>query len=281
MMTMNSWPYVFSLTDGIKNRIFQLKKKIPIFITNLIQSVLPFKIHRKFRKKLTSVRRRSAFVIFQAIKPLLNAGKLLTGDGASKKATISKPLLTKANNRQSETATPGGFEMVSASTPDLRNDQQQQPTGRSQKQTKTTVQTRKTSKCCDSMKTTRSNREKMLQEKEDFQLAKMLQECIGTTDAPSRYSLRSRNKSSVSSLSSTSSSQELFHSKTAGYAMGGATQTKFNKKTNQSFADATATTKDSMGRSQRNNGDTNDKFIDFSFQKLTRSRRIAMTMSGV
>lgn len=229
------------------------------------------------------MRRRSAFVIFQAIKPLLNAGKLLSGDGASKKATISKPLLTKANNRQSKTVTPDTFEMVTASTPELRNDQPQQHTGRSQKQTKTTVQTRKTSKCCDSMKTTRSNREKMLQEKEDFQLAKMLQECVGTTDAPSRYSLRSRNKSSVSSFSSTSSSQELFHSKTAGYAMGGigATQTKFNKRTNQSFGDATATTKDSMGRSQRNNGDTNDKFIDFSFQKLTRSRRIAMTMSGV
>lgn len=232
------------------------------------------------------MRRRSAFVIFQAIKPLLNAGKLLTGDGASKKATISKPLLTKANNRQSKTATPDAFEMVSASTPELRNDQQQQQhTGRSQKQTKTTVQTRKTSKGCDAMKTTRSNREKMLQEKEDFQLAKMLQECVGTTDAPSRYSLRSRNKSSVSSLSSTSSSQELFHSKTVGYAISGVTQTKFNKKTNQSYADTTAmaasTTKDSMGRSQRNNGDTNDKFIDFSFQKLTRSRRIAMTMSGV
>lgn len=240
---------------------------------------MQLKIHRKFRKKLTSVRRRSAFVIFQAIKPLLNAGKLLTGDGASKKATISKPLLTKANNRQSDAATPDTFEMVSATTPELTNDQRH--TGRSQKQTKTTVQTRKTSKCCDSMKTTRSNREKLLQEKEDFQLAKMLQECVGTTDAPSRYSLRSRNKSSVSSLSSTSSSQELFHSKTAGYAIGSATQTKFNKKSNQSFADATATAKDSVGRLQRNNGDTNDKFIDFSFQKLTRSRRIAMTMSGV
>ncbi|XP_055298721.1 uncharacterized protein LOC129566648 [Sitodiplosis mosellana] len=241
-------------------------------------------IKTKFRKKLTSVRRRSAFVIFQAIKPLLNAGKLLTEKASSKKATISKPLLAKANSIQSETTPTDMFETEAASTPELRNNhqtqQQQQHTGRSQKQTKT-VQTRKTSKCCDSTKTTRSNREKILQEKEDFQLAKMLQECIGTTDAPSRYSLRSRNKSSVSSLSSTSSSQELFHSK--GYAMG-TTQTKY-KKTIQPFADtttaATATTKDTVGRSQRNNGDTNDKFIDFSFQKLTRSRRIAMTMSGV
>lgn len=230
------------------------------------------------------MRRRSAFVIFQAIKPLLNAGKLLTGD-ASKKATISKPLLAKANNSQSEATQDTCDTIETDASPELTSDSNQpaHTTGRSQRNTKT-VQTRKTSKGCDSTKTTRSNREKMLQEKEDFQLAKMLQECVGTTDAPSRYSLRSRNKSSVSSLSSTSSSQDLYHSK--GYTTVGATP-KF-KKTIMPFADtanSTATAaaaKVLMGRAQRNNGDnTNEKFIDFSFQKLTRSRRIAMTMSGV
>ncbi|XP_031623349.1 uncharacterized protein LOC116340805 isoform X2 [Contarinia nasturtii] len=232
-------------------------------------------IKTKFRKKLTSVRRKSAFVIFQAIKPLLNAGKLLTGGtSVGAKATISKPLLAEADS-QSE-ATQDMFD-TSTSSEELRNNDTTTTrtianNGRSQKTAKT-VQTRKTSKCCDSTRT-RSNREKMLQEKEDFQLAKMLQECVGTTDdAPSRYSLRSRNKSSVSSLSSTSSSQELFHSK--GYSVGATP--KF-KKTIPFGADTTKDSTVARGNSQRNN---DEKFIDFSFQKLTRSRRIAMTMTGV
>lgn len=205
---------------------------------------------------MTSVRRRSAFVIFQAIKPLLNASKLLTTD--SSKATISKPLLAATDSQSSDI-------YETNTSPDDIN-------GRSQRTAKT-VQTRKTSKCCDSMKT-RSNRDKLLQEKEDFQLAKMLQECVGTTDAPSRYSLRSRNKSSVSSLSSTSSSQDLFHGK--GCATVNATP-KFKK--SMPFTD---NTKDLVVvRSSQRNDTNNDKFIDFSFQKLTRSRRIAMTMSGV
>lgn len=203
------------------------------------------------------MRRRSAFVIFQAIKPLLNAGKLLRG---GPKATISKPLLTEADS-QSEVKQDTSDMFETNASPEPPTNIHTTNNGRSQRNAKT-VQTRKTSKCCE----TRSNREKMLQEKEDFQLAKMLQECVGTTDAPSRYSLRSRNKSSVSSLSSTSSSQELFHSK--GYSMGA------KRACNE-------TTKDSVIARTQRNIDTNDKFIDFSFQKLTRSRRIAMTMSGV
>lgn len=144
-------------------------------------------------------------------------------------------------------------------------------TNRAQKLAKT-VQNRKNFKCCDSStKMTRSSREKMLQEKEDFQLAKMLQECVGTGDSTNRYSLRSRNKSSVSSLSSASSTQEYYHTK--GYPLA---MSKFKKST--SFNDV----KDVMvTRQQRNNIAANDKFMDFSFQKLTRSRRIAMTMTGV
>lgn len=136
------------------------------------------------------------------------------------------------------------------------------------------VKTKNAAKSYDSVKMTRSSREKMLQEKEDFQLAKMLQECVGTADSPSnggsmRYSLRSRNKSSVSSLSS-SSSHEFLHNK--GYPLA---VSKFKKTT--AFGD---NTKDLfVGRSMRNAA--NDKIIDFNFQKLTRSRRIAMTMSGV
>lgn len=145
-------------------------------------------------------------------------------------------------------------------------------TNRSQKLAKP-VQTRKNFKCCDSLtKMTRSSREKLLQEKEDFQLAKMLQECVGTGDSTNRYSLRSRNKSSVSSLSSASSSQEYFHTK--GYHP--LAMSKFKKST--TFNDV----KDAMvTRQQRNNNAANDTFMDFSFQKLTRSRRIAMTMTGV
>lgn len=225
---------------------------------------------RKFRKKLTSVRRRSAFVIFQAIKPLLNAGKLLKGGGS--KATISKPILAAADS-QSDDVAPDSSDIYDEpdASPDTRNNTTKN--GRSQKSAKT-VQNRKTSKCCDSMKT-RSNREKMLQEKEDFQLAKMLQECVGTSDAPSRYSLRSRNKSSVSSLSSTSSSQDLYQSK--GFSVGATP--KFKK--SMPFTDNGKDLAVAASRSQRNTNDSNDKFIDFSFQKLTRSRRIAMTMSGV
>lgn len=237
-------------------------------------------LHRKFRKKLTSVRRRSAFVIFQAIKPLLNAGKLLKGDGS--KATISKPILAAADSQSTVVAPADSSDMYddrSATPPMLRKTTTNTNTatiniGRSQRSAKT-VQTRKTSKCCDSMRT-RSNREKMLQEKEDFQLAKMLQECVGTSDAPSRYSLRSRNKSSVSSLSSTSSSQDLYQSK--GYSVGATP--KFKK--SMSFGDNSSKDLTTVAsRSQRNTNVSNDKFIDFSFQKLTRSRRIAMTMSGV
>lgn len=202
---------------------------------------------------------------------MLNAGKLLTGNGS--KATISKPILAAADS-QSDDVAPDSSDMNDERnvSHNIRNNTTNN--GRSQKSSKT-VQNRKTSKCCDSMKT-RSNREKMLQEKEDFQLAKMLQECVGTSDAPSRYSLRSRNKSSVSSLSSsTSSSQDLYQSK--GFSVGATPKFKKSMPFTDNGKDLTVT----ASRSQRNTNDSNDKFIDFSFQKLTRSRRIAMTMSGV
>lgn len=223
---------------------------------------------------MTSVRRRSAFVIFQAIKPLLNAGKLLTGDGS--KATITKPLLASAGNKTAaitthNMATRDMYEPDAS--PELANNQNTTNLGRSQKTAKT-VQTRKTSKCCDSMKT-RSNREKLQQEKEDFQLAKMLQECVGTSDAPSRYSLRSRNKSSVSSLSSTSSSQEQIYHSSRGFAVGATPKFKKTMPFSNNTKDLT------VSRASLRNADPSEKFIDFSFQKLTRSRRIAMTMSGV
>lgn len=222
---------------------------------------------------MTSVRRRSAFVIFQAIKPLLNAGKLLTGDGS--KATISKPLLATAGNKTAaitHIATRDTYEPDAS--PELANNQNTTNMGGRSQKTAKTVQTRKTSKCCDSMKT-RSNREKLQQEKEDFQLAKMLQECVGTSDAPSRYSLRSRNKSSVSSLSSTSSSQEQIYHSSKGYAVGATPKFKKTMPFSNNTKDLT------VSRASLRNADPSEKFIDFSFQKLTRSRRIAMTMSGV
>lgn len=191
------------------------------------------------------------------MKPLLNVGKL----------TKAKSLLANVQNDTLHETGGTDESQVSIETTESTTI----ITNRSQKLAKT-VQNRKIVKCCDSStKLTRSSREKMLQEKEDFQLAKMLQECVGTGDSTNRYSLRSRNKSSVSSLSSASSSQEYFHTK--GYPLA---VSKFKKST--SFNDV----KDVMvTRQQRNNIAANDKFMDFSFQKLTRSRRIALTMTGV
>lgn len=145
--------------------------------------------------------------------------------------------------------------------------------GRSQKPSTKTQPLRKCSKPADIVppKTTRSNRDRLQQEKEDFQLAKMLQECV---DMPStRYSLRSRNKSSVSSLSSSSSSDHLTLGKS--YPL---VASKF-KKNITSVAENSNSAKELAGRGQRNASNT-DKYMDFSFQKLTRSRRIAMTMTG-
>lgn len=276
--------------------------------------------NRKFRKKLTSVRRRSAFVIFQAIKPLLNAGKLLTGNKLLKNASeLSKPLLDQQQSMPDSTDMTDIQNAGGASTSKGNRTNNTATTvtstaisnGQSQKCATKIVQqnARKTSKCCDSKKLARSNRDKMLQEKEDFQLAKMLQECIGTSDTSSRYSLRSRfrNKSSVSSSlsSSASSTQDLFQLKYGGNGGGGGafvgvttTTTSKLKKSSLPFPDSSSSTNDTTptrtstassgggggaSRSQRNNSNdnSNDKFMEFSFQKLTRSRRIAMTMSGV
>lgn len=82
-----------------------------------------------------------------------------------------------------------------------------------------------------------------------------------------RYSLRSRNKSSVSSLSSSSSS-DLGKS----YPLAAC---KFKK----SITSVAESANELAARGQRNAANT-DKYMDFSFQKLTRSRRIAMTMTG-
>lgn len=283
------------------------------------------------------MRRRSAFVIFQAIKPLLNAGKLLTGNKILKNGSkLSKPILDASDSQQSipdsidmtdeQNASPDsqtdGIVPVAVTTTGTRKSTIRTVTaataisnGQSQKCSKIVQNARKTLKCCDSKKLARINRDKMLQEKEDFQLAKMLQECIGTSDTSSRYSLRSRfrNKSSVSSSlsSSASSTQDLFQLKFGGSGGGGGsfvcatTTSKFKKSTlpfpdsSSSTNDTTPTTRTSTAlssangtaaaagaaatRSQRNNSNdnSNDKFMEFSFQKLTRSRRIAMTMSGV
>lgn len=215
---------------------------------------------------------------------MLNAGKAISGENSDKSNTVTTSLsvknfkstlpnairrqLSKQQSSKTIITEESGCDDEEAATTSNANFNQ------TQKKPKTN---KNSDKCCDAAKT-RSSREKMLQEKEDFQLAKMLQECV-TADSPSnvgsmRYSLRSRNKSSVSSLSSSSSSQEYLHSK--GYPLA---VSKF-KKTTPFGGDASIATKDLfVGRSMRSTA--NDKIIDFNFQKLTRSRRIAMTMSGV
>lgn len=289
--------------------------------------------NRKFRQNLTSVRRRSAFVIFRAIKPLLStAGRLLTGNKLLKNdSDLSKLSLADADN-DSQPFMADSSDMIdeqSVSSPDastskpavrIRNTAAAAAAAASttngqssQKSAKTVQQTaRKSFKCCDSKKLARSNRDKMLQEKEDFQLAKMLQECIGTSDTASRYSLRSRfrnNKSSVSSSlsSSASSTQDLFQLKYHGGGSGVCTiaSAKY-KKSSLPFADcssssnsnnstnndittpttttprtSTALSATGAANATSSTDNSNDKFMEFSFQKLTRSRRIAMTMSGV
>lgn len=116
-------------------------------------------------------------------------------------------------------------------------------------------------------------REKLrLQEKEDFQFAKMLQEYENNAHSPStnrtiRYSLRSRSKPSTSSLSSSSSSVENFQNKFTIMT------TKANKKNNSNGITAV------LGKSLRN-GNKPVAIIDFNGPKLTRSRRLALTMTG-
>lgn len=215
---------------------------------------------RKFRKKLTSVHRRSAFCIFQAIKPLLNVSRIISQNERTETITESRKNTSKQSN--------AGVVLQNKAQLQLSNISQN---GRSQKPSTKIQPLRKCSKVNEAaLKATRAARDKLQQEKEDFQLAKMLQECV---DIPStRYSLRSRNKSSVSSLSSSSSSDHLALGKNYPLA------TAKLKKTIASMADSN-NVKELGARPQRNASNT-DKYMDFSFQKLTRSRRIAMTMTG-
>lgn len=281
------------------------------------------------------MRRRSAFVIFRAIKPLLSANKLLTGNKLLKnESNLSKTLLDAAGNSQSlmDDSRDMIVEQSVSSSPDASTIKS---TARSRNNTvavtaaATTAtaiahgngqssqnctkpvhqQTaRKSFKNCDSKKLARSNRDKMLQEKEDFQLAKMLQDCIGTSDTTSRYSLRSRfrnNKSSLSSSlsSSASSTQDLFQLKYGGSGVCTIASSKYKKSFPDSSSSNNSTNTDLLmtpstttttttsassstalsaaGQPNNSNDNSNDKFMEFSFQKLTRSRRIAMTMSGV
>lgn len=120
-----------------------------------------------------------------------------------------------------------------------------------------------------------------LQEKEDFQLAKLLQEYDNNAHSPTsnrniRYALRSRSKAS-SSLSSSSSSIENFGNKfplIAAAAAAAASTTKTiatNKNKNCSIE---------MGRTRSNNGTNKSILLGLNDQKLTRSRRLALTMTG-
>lgn len=282
------------------------------------------------------MRRRSAFVIFQAIKPLLNAGKLLTGNKLLKNdSDSSKPILDRqrrsmlestdmndeqiitspviqnaggVNARKSTNRTNNNTATATVTSTAIINGQESQKCSTTKIVQQNVRKPLKSSSCDSNKKLARSNRDKMLQEKEDFQLAKMLQECIGTSDTSSRYSLRSRfrNKSSVSSSlsSSASSTQDLFQLKYGGSSGGGGAFVGIatSKRSSMPYPDSSSSTNDTTStrtsttlsgggggagaaasRSQRNNSNdnSNDKFTEFSFQKLTRSRRIAMTMSGV
>lgn len=113
-------------------------------------------------------------------------------------------------------------------------------------------------------------RQQEKQEKEDFKLAKMLQEYDDNTHSPSsnrtmRYALRSRSKPS-SSLSSSSSSIENIQNKFALM-----TTTKSTKKNGAFTAD--------LGQQLRN-GNRKTSILSFNNQKLTRSRRLALAITG-
>lgn len=114
-----------------------------------------------------------------------------------------------------------------------------------------------------------ATRDKMrLQEKEDFQLAKLLQEYDDNAHSPStnrtvRYALRSRSKA-PSSLSSSSSSIENFNNRVS---------------TNLSQATTKKCWATEMNR-KLGNGINEAAMLKFNEQKLTRSRRLALTITG-
>lgn len=116
-------------------------------------------------------------------------------------------------------------------------------------------------------------RQQEKQEKEDFKLAKMLQEYDDNAHSPSsnrtmRYALRSRSKPS-SSLSSSSSSIENIQNKFA--LMSTAKSTKRNSTFTSSSSE--------LGKTLRN-GNAQTSILSFNDQKLTRSRRLALAITG-
>lgn len=133
------------------------------------------------------------------------------------------------------------------------------------------------------------------QEKEDFHLAKMLQEYDDNARSPSsnrtiRYSLRSRNKSSASSLSTSSSSVENFNNKLCIVNQNRKNDKSVSTKILSSPAKVDSRNGENNNNSSKSNNNNNmigislkNKIIDpksiFNGQKFTRSRRLLLTVS--
>lgn len=244
----------------------------PTFLT-----LNPFISHSKFKQKLTSVHRRSAFCIFHPI----NSSAKSTDTKSSAPTNFGR---SKAQRREIgvDAADDSSKTTKTTITCNKINNNNNNNTNRRKRGTKLQQQENVIDECTTSKRTKPSTavasvpkkgnlREKIRQqEKEDFKLAKMLQEYDDNAHSPSsnrtmRYALRSRSKPS-SSLSSSSSSIENIQNKFALM-----TTTKSTKK-NCTFTSE-------LGKPLRN-GTNKTSILSFTDQKLTRSKRLAMAITG-
>lgn len=243
-------------------------------------TIITFTFLSKLKQKLTSVHRRSAFCIFHPI----NASGKSTDTKGSAPINLGR---SKAQRRQIDVVLEDDCSKASKTpiTCNKINNNNNNNTNRRKRGTKLQQQENVIDECTASKRTKPSTtavtvpkkgslrekiRQQEKQEKEDFKLAKMLQEYDDNAHSPSsnrtmRYALRSRSKPS-SSLSSSSSSIENIQNKFALM-----TTTKSTKK-NCTFTSE-------LGKPLRN-GTNKTSILSFTDQKLTRSRRLAMAITG-
>lgn len=237
--------------------------------------------HSKFKQKLTSVHRRSAFCIFHPIK---SSAKFT-------ETQSSAPInLARSKTQRAEidvvVADDNNKTTKSTITCNKINNNNIENNNRRKRGTKLQQQENVIDECTASKRTKPStvaaapkkgnSREKIRQlekqEKEDFKLAKMLQEYDDNAHSPSsnrtmRYALRSRSKPS-SSLSSSSSSIENIQNKFA-----------LMTTTKQSTTKKNCTFTSELGKTLRS-GSNKSSILSFNDQKLTRSRRLALAITG-
>lgn len=211
----------------------------------------------KFRQKLSSIHRRSAFYVFHPSNSAASTRKYATNTATEIRADLgcaAGDTETNANTTDTSTKRQRAAKKQASRQENI-----------AEEECKSATKKPKISSAALLKGNTRDRNR--LQEKEDFQLAKLLQEYDSNAHSPTlnrsvRYALRSRSKA-PSSLSSSSSSIENFS----------------NKFTLLSTQAAKKTCATEVSRPRRN-GESKATILGLNDQKLTRSRRLALTMTG-